>query len=190
MPNKFQKKKAPSKKKNKKIHEIDGKKFSTKGAKDLYEVLKNHLKNGFIHQFNIPEVDQEAKNKYGSKKCQINDITFDSMLEARFFLHLLTIQELGKTTLIETHPKFILQEGFKKNDKRIYPIHYNADFKVTYSDGTTAIYDTKGRETADFKIKKKLFFYKYPDLDLICVKQLKGVWVNKDTEEELPFARI
>lgn len=190
MPRSFQtkKKKSSIPKKNKGKHQIDGKIFSTKGAKDLYGILLAHKKSGLIHQFELPEVGEETKNKFGSKKCIINDIKFDSMLEGRFFLHLLTMQQQNNISCIVTHPKYQLQKSFKKYDKTIRAIDYFADFEVEFCDGTKVIYDTKGRETADFKIKRKMFDYKYPDLTLICVKQIRGVWVNKDTEEELPFA--
>ncbi|CAK0771112.1 conserved hypothetical protein [Gammaproteobacteria bacterium] len=51
-----------------------------------------------------------------------------------------------------------------------YPITYRADFRVTYADGHQEIEDVKGMETEIFKLKKKLFDYKYPDLTLKIVK--------------------
>lgn len=173
--------------KSKKPYEIDGFIFSTKGAKDLYTLLTKHLKDGLIHQFKLPQINEEKKNKFGSKKCQINDIVFDSMLEGRFFLYLLTLHEQKIVSCIVTHPKFQLQKSFKKYGKTIRAIEYFADFQVTYADGTEIIYDTKGRETADFKIKQKMFNYRYPDLTLVCVKDEKGNWINKTTKEALPF---
>lgn len=40
----------------------------------------------------------------------------------------------------------------------------------TDKSGTIKVVDIKGRETADFKLKKKMFFYFYPDLDFRCVQ--------------------
>lgn len=40
----------------------------------------------------------------------------------------------------------------------------------TDKSGTIKVVDIKGRETADFKLKKKMFFYFYPNLDFRCVQ--------------------
>jgi len=45
-----------------------------------------------------------------------------------------------------------------------------ADFVIVNNDGTTDVVDVKGFETQVFKIKKKLFEYKYPELSLKVVK--------------------
>ena len=49
-------------------------------------------------------------------------------------------------------------------------IVYRADFRITYADGHQEIEDIKGMETALFKLKRKLFEYKYPELTLKIVK--------------------
>ena len=56
---------------------------------------------------------------------------------------------------------FELQPRFKKEGKTYRPITYIADFVVYYEDKTYVI-DTKGAETTEFKLKKKLFEYKFP----------------------------
>jgi hypothetical protein len=50
-----------------------------------------------------------------------------------------------------------LQESFKKNGKLFRKIEYIADFQVHHLDGSVEIIDVKGVETAEFKVKRKLF---------------------------------
>ena len=68
---------------------------------------------------------------------------------------------------IKLQIKFELQPKYKKNDKTIRAINYIADF--TYFDvnkGKTIIVDTKGYRTELYKLKKKIFEYVYPDLEI------------------------
>lgn len=60
---------------------------------------------------------------------------------------------------------FLLQEGFKKNGTTHRKIEYIADF-VYEENGQTIVEDTKGMKTETFKIKQKLFEYKYPELSI------------------------
>jgi hypothetical protein len=72
-------------------------------------------------------------------------------------------------------------DGILANKKNLCPqcgkkmlltksIVYRADFRITYADGHQEIEDIKGMETALFKLKRKLFEYKYPELTLKIVK--------------------
>lgn len=114
---------------------------------------------------------KKRRNKYGNKKVEVDGHKFDSKLEAQYYNHLKLLIAAGEVTEIELQPRFELQEGFNKNGVRHRPIHYVADFRVKYKDGKEEIVDVKGRETAVFKIKHKLFEYKYKDLELKIVKK-------------------
>lgn len=105
-------------------------------------------------------------NKYNNKKVEYDGYKFDSKKEADFYKKLKALQKAGKIKKIEVHPKFELQPSFKKNGKTYRAINYYADFLVYYSDGITKLYDTKGKRTEVYKIKKKLFEYKYKDLTI------------------------
>ena len=48
-------------------------------------------------------------------------------------------------------------------------IKYISDFKIYLNDGSVEIVDVKGIKTADFKIKEKMFKYRYINLRLSCV---------------------
>ena len=58
----------------------------------------------------------------------------------------------------------------KKNGTTHRSITYVADFVIENNDGTTDVVDVKGFETQLFKVKQKLFEYKYPDLQLKVIK--------------------
>jgi hypothetical protein len=79
------------------------------------------------------------------------------------------LAQAGEVTSIECQPKFMLQEPFKKNGKAYRAIEYIADFRVTYKDGHVEIEDVKGIMTEVFKIKRKMFEKRYPELTLKIV---------------------
>lgn len=108
-------------------------------------------------------------SKYGNKKVLIDGIKFDSMAEGRRYKELKLMQRAGIIKELELQPKFLLQESFKKNGKTYKKIEYIADFKYTEK-GKTVIEDVKGKETEVFKLKHKLFEYKYKNLELKLVK--------------------
>ena len=124
--------------------------------------------------------------------------TFPSHAEARYYLDLVKMQKAGIVKEIELQPVFTLQPGYKickhcwrkykptipagkiklcqhcgGGMKWIHPITYRADFRVAYMDGHVEIVDVKGMETEIFKIKRKIFEYRYPDLTLKVVKVKK-----------------
>ena len=110
-----------------------------------------------------------SKRKYNNHKIEIDGFTFDSKLEADFYLRLKPLVKIGKIKELKIHPRYLLQEGFSKNGKHFNPIYYVADFEVTYDDGVTVIYDTKGMRTEVYKIKRKLFEYRYRDKTIVEV---------------------
>ena len=112
-----------------------------------------------------------VKNKYNNKKTTIDDIVFDSKNEALYYEALKDMKEKGLIKDFELQPSFLLQESFVKNDKKYRPITYIADFRVINNDGSAYIVDVKGMLTTEFKIKLKLFNYKYPDIELRLISR-------------------
>ena len=110
-------------------------------------------------------------NKYNNKKTTIDDIVFDSKDEALYYQALKNMKAKGLINDFELQPKFLLQESFVKNGKRYRPINYIADFRVINNDGSAYIVDIKGMLTTEFKIKMKLFNYKYPDIELRLISR-------------------
>lgn len=105
-------------------------------------------------------------NKYHNKKVTFRGITFDSKLEARRYSELLLLKRAGVIKDLQLQPEFELIPSFKKNGKTFRKTVYKADFMYTTKDGTKVVEDTKGFKTEVYKLKKKLFEYKYPDLKI------------------------
>lgn len=102
------------------------------------------------------------KRKYNNNKIIIDDIKFDSNKEARRYKELLLLQKLGKISNLELQPHFLLQDSFKYNNKTYRKIEYIADFKYFDKEANELIVeDVKGFKTDIYKLKKKLFIYKY-----------------------------
>lgn len=110
--------------------------------------------------------------KYHNNKVQYNGITFDSIKEKNRYLWLKVLEEEGKISELELQKKFLLQEEFTYNGKKERPIYYITDFY--YFDKKLNCYiaeDVKSEitRTSTYKIKKKIFEYKYPN---ICFKEV------------------
>ena len=90
---------------------------------------------------------------------------FDSALEAKRYRQLVLLERAKAIKNLQLQVPFLLQEGFRKNGKTYRKIEYIADF-VYEENGKTVVEDTKGVKTEVFKIKQKLFEYKYPNLSI------------------------
>ena len=114
---------------------------------------------------------RKQRSKYGAKKTETDGYKFDSIAERRRYEQLRLLQELGCITELKLQPHYLLQEHFRKNGKTYKKIEYIADFQYI-ENGKTIIEDVKGLETEVFKIKRKMFEYKYPELELKIVKEV------------------
>ena len=108
-------------------------------------------------------------SKYRNKKTQIGMYVFDSIAESKRYKELALLEKAGQIKGLELQPKFLLQEGFKKNGKTYRKIEYIADF-MYIENGKVIIEDVKGMKTDVFKLKRKMFEYKYPEFELRIVK--------------------
>jgi len=121
------------------------------------------------------------KSKAGTKKRTINGVTFDSLVEFKYYSEvLLEGQKRGEIVDIVLQPVFVLQPAFEKNGKKYLPIKYIADFKVIYKDGTEKIVDIKGMETPQFQLKAKMFEYVFPEktLTILSYSKIDGGFVD------------
>lgn len=68
-------------------------------------------------------------------------------------------------------------------EKYIRAITYVADFVITYADGHQVVIDIKGMPDATAKLKRKLFHYKFPDVDYqwIAYSRQDGGWITYET---------
>lgn len=102
-------------------------------------------------------------NKYRNIKTVIDDIKFDSTLEARRYSFLKMMENVGKISELKSQPQFLLQEAFVFQGKRIKPIFYIADFQYMYN-GILRIEDVKGKLTPLYLLKKKMLQFNYRDI--------------------------
>lgn len=100
-------------------------------------------------------------NKYGARKVQLDGYTFDSAAEAKRYQDLCLLERAGEIRKLVVHPSYELQRSFKMDGVRYAAIRYEADFEYKDSSGQLVIEDVKGIETPVFKIKKKMFLYKF-----------------------------
>lgn len=119
--------------------------------------------------------------KYGAKKVIIDDIQFDSKAEGEYYKILRQQLLNNEIKDFSLQPEFELQPPFEMDGKKIRAIKYIADFKVIQHDGTEQIIDIKGMETTDFKLKKKMFEYKFR-IPLVCLTKVNkfGGWITTD----------
>lgn len=100
-------------------------------------------------------------NKYKNKKTVVDGISFDSIKEASRYKELKLLESKGLIFDLELQPRYILQESFKHKGKTIRKIEYIADFRYLNPNRGTIVEDTKGFFTDVFKLKEKLFLYRY-----------------------------
>lgn len=101
-------------------------------------------------------------NKYHNKKVIYDGITFDSIKEKNRYIELKLMERAGLIKDLKLQYEFELQPAFILNKKKIRKISYIADFY--YFDNKLNDYiieDTKGMRTEVYKIKKKMFQYRY-----------------------------
>jgi len=119
----------------------------------------------------------------GKQKRTYKGILYDSKMEMDFFKECIEPKlKTGEIISCQRQVEYILQEGFSHNGKKILPIKYRSDFNVTYVDGSLVVYDVKGRADNTALLKRKMFWYKYPDIDYrwVCKSIVDGGWLGYD----------
>ncbi len=111
------------------------------------------------------------------EKRTYNNIVFDSQMEMKYYRDVVLPQvRSGNIKSYELQKKYILQPKFIHDGKTIQPVTYVADFFIEYKDGTIEVIDTKGCPDSVAKIKRKMFWYTYPDITYkwICYSKIDG----------------
>ena len=103
---------------------------------------------------------KNTKSKYGAIKCKYNGIEFDSKKERDRYIELRKLEITGIISDLQLQVPFVLQDSFEFNDKKRLPIKYIADFTY-WENGELVIEDVKGKKTAVYELKKKMFMYRY-----------------------------
>ena len=107
-------------------------------------------------------------NKYNAKATEIDGIRFDSQAEARRYVALKNMERAGEIVGLKIHPRYILQSPFIRDGRREREITYEGDFSYI-KDNRLVVEDVKGLKTDLYKVKRKMFMYRYPDIKFIEV---------------------
>lgn len=104
-------------------------------------------------------------------------IVFDSVMEMKYYRDVVLPQmRSGIISKCELQKEYVLQPKFQNGTRTVQPIIYIADFYIEYSDGSIVVIDTKGCPDSVAKIKRKMFWYQYPDINYkwICYSKTDG----------------
>lgn len=116
-------------------------------------------------------------------KRSINGIVFDSELEMKYYRDIiLPAMGSGEIIYCDMQKAYELQPKFEHDGKTILSIQYIADFYIEYSNGDIVVVDVKGMADTTAKLKRKLFWYRFPDIKYIWVSYAKkyGGWLLYD----------
>ena len=108
-----------------------------------------------------------------------NGIVFDSGMEMKYYRDVVLPQAgSGEILEYELQKPYTLQPKFIRDNKTVQPIIYVADFFIRCKDGSEAVIDVKGCPDNTAKLKRKLFWYNYPDIDYrwVCLSVIDGGW--------------
>ena len=117
--------------------------------------------------------------KYHNTKTVADGIKFDSKLEAERYAQLKILERAGVIRELELQPSFDLLPSFRKNGKTWRKTVYKADFRyILAKDDRIIIEDVKGSTTVItdvFRLKQKMFEYKYPEytISIVTSKDIK-----------------
>ena len=117
--------------------------------------------------------DEREGGKYhvGAKQDRLftdpvtgQEILFDSIAERNRYIHLRGLLKAGVIFDLVLQPSYILLDPFTDKFGTIHKgISYRADFQYWAKDGITYVEDVKGMQTPVYRMKKKLFLYRYPE---------------------------
>jgi hypothetical protein len=113
----------------------------------------------------IQDKHNGRKHKYNAKSTIVDDIKFDSKLEAKCYNVLKQMERASLIKGFKMQIPYELQPKYKNAiGKKIRAIKYVSDFVVELNNSDILIIDSKGLVLPDFKQKKKMFEYKYNEI--------------------------
>lgn len=137
------------------------------------------------------KTSNETRSKFNVdkdvSKRTCNDIVFDSVMEMKYYRDvILPLVESGKITFYELQKPYELQPKFVHNGMTVRAITYVADFYVEYADGRKEVLETKGCPDSLAKLKRKLFWYVFPDIEYrwICYSKIDGGWCDYEVVQK------
>ena len=110
-------------------------------------------------------------------------ITFDSVLEMKYYRDVVCpLKESGDIVYCELQKPYELQPKFEHDGFNVQPIKYVADFFIIYKDGREEVVDTKGYPDTTAIMKRKMFWYHYPDVTY--------KWITYSAMDEIGRAHV
>ena len=106
-------------------------------------------------------IEEGEMNKYNATKTTIDGITFDSQREANRYCELKLLERAKEINGLQRQVSFTLIPPYTINGRKVRKMEYIADFTYFEKDGRFVVEDVKGFRTDVYKLKKKLFEYKY-----------------------------
>ena len=116
-------------------------------------------------------------------KRTYDGIVFDSVLEMKYYRDVLCpLVESGEVVKYELQKPYELQPKFEYCGTTVRAIVYVADFYIEYKDGRVEVIDIKGCPDSTAVLKRKLFWYRYPNIDYKWISYVKkfGGWGSYD----------
>ena len=123
------------------------------------------------------------RHKYGAIPTTVDGIRFASKAEARRYGELKLLEKAGEICDLVLQPSYTLQNAYTHlTEGKQRELRYVADFEYVEKGAPTVyvcsgvterqrtVEDVKGMATPVFKLKRKLFLYKYPHLTLRVIK--------------------
>lgn len=103
-----------------------------------------------------------GRSKYHAVKTVVDGITFDSRCEADRYLVLKSMEEDGAIEDLRRQVRYELIPAFDVDGRHYRPVCYVADFVyVDKETGKEVVEDVKGMRTDVYRLKSKLFAYRY-----------------------------
>lgn len=105
-----------------------------------------------IYGYNMKSNFRNIKHKFKAKQVENDGVKFGSKLEARWYTIIKDMQDSGEVLFFLRQVPFHLPGG----------VTYRADFMIFFSDGHVEVWEAKGYETPEWKIKQKMVEDIYP----------------------------
>lgn len=122
----------------------------------------------------------------------LDGVVFDSALELRYYRDvLLPLVESGDVVEYELQKPYELQPKFVHDGRTVQAIKYVADFYIKYADGHEEVIDIKGFADATALLKRKLFWYTFPELNYIWLTYSRpdNGWIEYEDLKKARAAR-
>ena len=103
--------------------------------------------------------------KYKNEPVAIDGISFQSQWEGELYCEYKMLERAGEIQDLVLQPRFELVPSFKHRKRTVRKMEYVADFQFIEK-GKTIVVDAKSPATRSkdaYRIKRKLFLYKYGD---------------------------